>query len=261
MRLGSKASHEPHARTFSTRPQSRRARWRLRGQSQRTLVLALVGLLLSVGLWFALPAHNRLSVASSNFWLQALGVAAETQLTTVPLGGVNLPLPVVHGATAAGEIHLGWHLLGLLLLAGTAHRLGRLRPTAGWALGGLVGIHALSVLAHLLGASDHLNLSDHSLALSLSTHVLLLFSPLLCVIVCLLQPAWWRRLIGCALLLSYLGLAEPLKLVTHAWLVQAAGPLMLPTLFLAFGPAFDALILAGILSSLLSLPPTPAEGR
>lgn len=258
LRLGRSTS--PYSRTFSTRPQSRRPRWRLRSQTQRPVAMALAFLVVLILVWLGLPPQSHLTVASSNFWLSAMGLAAKARLHSVELAGLIVDLPVIDAAIAPLDSRqFAWHLALLLPLIVLAHWLARRRPSAGWALGALCAIHLFGMVCAALGGPAQATLVDHSVALSLSTRLLLLITPLLGSGFILLEPSWSRRVVGITVLLAYLTLAEPLKLVLHAWLIQTAGPLSMPTLFIAFGPAFDVVTLAGILSSLLAVPPVPGE--
>lgn len=251
------------SRTFSTRLPRRKVRGRLRSQTQRRLGLVLSLILLYALLFLLQPALNRLTVGSSNVWLSGLALDARASLQGVKLAGWTLSLPVIQPtASAETTSNLLLHALavaGLLLLT---RRLHHRRPSAAWAMGCVLAIHGVSVIAMAAGAGHGFDLASHTLALSACMQLLLLCTPLVLVGgFFVLEPAWSRRLLASALLLSYLMMAGAFKLVGHAWLADLGGPVMLPTLFILFGPAFDVVALAGILSSLLAMPPQFSPAR
>lgn len=257
-----RAAAELLSRTFSTRAPTRKTRSRLRAHTQRRLGLGLSLALLYVVLCLLQPALNRLTVSSSAFWLASLELEARAGLQALEWAGWQVNLPVIHTNTTADAPGLLWHVLLLGALLVVARRLFHRRPSAAWALCGMLAVHGLSVLAAATGAGTPLGLAAHTLALSACMQLLLLCAPLVLVFgFFVLEPSWPRRLLASGLLLSYLMMSGALKLVSHAWLAELGGPVMLPTLFILFGPAFDVLALAGILSSLLAMPPQLPAAR
>lgn len=248
-----------HTHTFSTRPRIR-ARRALRAGTQRMLAMALAWLALMTLVIHMQPALDGMTMSWCGFWLHHLGLGAQASMQVVSIAGREIMLPALEMAdVGVGRWALAGHIAALAMLASLARRLALRRPSIAWVLGVVCVVHGLGVAAVTLHGGAVTSVSAHTQALSLATRVLLWLMP--AILVCslyVLEPRWSRRLLGCALVLGYLAVALPIKLVAHAWLIELATPLVMPALFLLAGPALDVAACAGILAWLLSLPPEKA---
>ncbi|MEN3109685.1 hypothetical protein ACFONG_13930 [Uliginosibacterium paludis] len=108
-------------------------------------------------------------------------------------------------------------------------------------------LHGLFVIMAGVAAADADAFARHSAALGVLTLCLIAALPVfLCLTHSIIEPVFSRRLLTWFAASSYLVLAHPVKLVGHLLATDLMGPLALPTLFLAFGPALDLLALIAL---------------
>lgn len=134
---------------------------------------------------------------------------------------------------------IGWHALGaagFILLSRII-----LRPPfrSPFMLIGIFHLLNTGVMAIIPMAYPY-TIADHTRWLSLFTVGFLLVLPCLMALThAIIERNHERRIFATLLIASYFILTLPLKLVAHAAIIQVGSRLMTPTLFLAFGPAFD----------------------
>lgn len=153
------------------------------------------------------------------------GVAFETQAISLPLLPPDLLLLFIHlGTATAGYI-----------VAGLAHAPFR-APLRFFCV-----LHALGVLASLaLAGGNAYSVEEHTRMLGLFTQGTLLILPIVMAFThYIVERSNERRIVATFLIAAYLIAVQPVKLVAHVLLLQAAGGLAMPTLFLLFGPVLD----------------------
>ncbi|WP_018609090.1 hypothetical protein [Uliginosibacterium gangwonense] len=196
---------------------------------------ALATLFLTTALILLVPAFSR-------YW-------AHTTKLLIELLGLNLQVAfshewIVYITAASSEPTptwqtFGWHALGaacFILLCRIA-----LRPPfrSLFMLIGLFHLINTGVMAILPTAYPY-TIAEHTRWLSLFTVGFLLLLPSVMALThAIIERSHERRIFATLLIASYFILTLPLKLAAHAALIQLGSRLMTPTLFLAFGPAFD----------------------
>lgn len=223
------------------------ARPLLQGRAAQTLTAFIMAGALSGLVWWCLPVIEE-------FWQELLGHLLEA-LARDGVGMIAHPmLPAwahLNGLAVTATLQppamdiLGYHMLGALCLALFASWL---RAPFRNCLRLLAALHMLLALAcvALPGGAPY-SVEEHTRCLSLSTEALLLALPV--VMACthyIIEYNLERRVLGTLLVALYLILTLPLKLAVHALLIQTAGGLAEPTLFLVFGPALDIFMVTAI---------------
>lgn len=236
------------ARRFAASPQA------------RVLVAALLAALLTALVWFALPAleafwRNALGAALARLPAYDLAVVASPYPLPAPLAGLALNTALETPDLALLGAHVG-AALAVLLLAGLLPaplRTGLRLLACGHALG------ALGSLSFPEGSPY--SVQEHTAALSLFAECLLLALPtLLALSHWIIERRLARRLAAMALIALWLVCSLPVKLLLHALLLQAAGGLVMPSLFIACGPVLDVWLLTALYAWAVSWQAPRPEG-
>lgn len=194
----------------------------------------LATLFLTTALVLLVPAFSRYWAHATKLLIELLGLDLQIAFShewVVFITTSSAPIP-------AWET-FGWHALGsagFILLSRLV-----LRPPfrSLFMLIGMFHLLNTGVMAILPMAYPY-TIADHTRWLSLFTVGFLLVLPCLMALThAIIERNHERRIFATLLIASYFILTLPLKLVAHAALIQMGSRLMTPTLFLAFGPAFD----------------------
>lgn len=214
------------------------------------LALAVAAWLAAFALGYGLLAEGVSRTMA--FWLERLGLNWE--IRHIPfhfplLGQVDLlQLDAPASSPAAGD----WlaNLVLLTLAFGISMGLPPRALPITYLLRLIAGLHAVS-LAYFAVAAERFpyGVGDHTGNLYRFAVALIALLPIMLAGThYVIERSWWRRLAATLMMIGYFVVSLPFKLVTHAVLVTFLSPLVMPILYLVFGPPLDILLLVALYS-------------
>ncbi|HEX5127974.1 MAG TPA: hypothetical protein VFW00_14605 [Rhodocyclaceae bacterium] len=237
-----------HKHLFSNNRKTRRPPTKLQLFFRRTLSALLLAALMTALVAQSLNWLPDMWAAVVRFWLPRLGVGAEPLLGahTLYANWIVRQLAIHVPISAPTSTNMLAHALATAALFLMSLALVRKHVAIAHLLRVFCVVHVIGLTVFAFGGGNT-SVAAHTLGLYDFNIALMLLTPsILAVGFYLYEGSLSRRIAGSLLILAYLAIALPFKLVMHVWLIKLLTPLAMPTLYLLFGPAFDIFLLVCI---------------